>query len=120
MRFESGVPNRQRERSRGETGFAQALAGFLRKMAQHCGECNGVVRIFAEGVVVRNRFGFGVNYEFVGVPATRFTIQRGAPLPENFIEFFEGLCRKLLHRFDAEGSQRTLRHFANAGNFADG
>src|SRR5258708_14406079 len=38
VRFESGVPNRQRERSRGETGFAQALARFLRKMAEHRGQ----------------------------------------------------------------------------------
>src|SRR5229473_6077098 len=30
VRFEAGVPNGQCERSRGETGFAQTLAGFLR------------------------------------------------------------------------------------------
>src|ERR1700730_12993868 len=37
MRFESGVANRQCERSRGEARFAEPLAGFLRKMAEHRG-----------------------------------------------------------------------------------
>src|SRR5713226_4556742 len=35
VRFEPGVANRQCKRSRRETGFAQALASFLREMAQH-------------------------------------------------------------------------------------
>ena len=37
MRFESGVANRQCERSCGEASFAEPLTGFLRKMAEHRG-----------------------------------------------------------------------------------
>src|SRR5467141_2194286 len=45
MRFESGVANRQCERSRGQTCFAEPLAGFLRKMAEHRGQDVHVVGV---------------------------------------------------------------------------
>src|SRR5260370_41257707 len=81
--LESGIANGQRKRSRGQAGFAEALAGFLRKMAEHRGQGLGLTSVFAESVIVRNRFRLGVDHKFVRVAATRLAIERGAPLAEN-------------------------------------
>src|SRR6267378_1126637 len=83
VRIEASVANRESKRARGETRFAQAFAGFLRKVTEHRGEGVVVVGVFAEGVIVGNGFGLGVDYEFVGIAAARFAIKRGAPLAEN-------------------------------------
>jgi len=106
------------ERSRGETGFAQALARFLRKMAEHRGQGVRVVGIFSEGVIVRNRFRLGVDDKFVGIAAARFAIQRRTPLAENLFEFLLRNSGDLFDSFDAEGAKRALRDFADAGNFS--
>src|SRR5437660_3231555 len=74
MRVKAGVANRQCERARGETGFAQALAGFLREMAEHGGKGVHIIGIFAEGVIVRDRFWLGVNDKFVGIAAARLAV----------------------------------------------
>src|SRR5260370_14366605 len=52
VRFETGVTNRQRERSRGETGLAETLTGFLRKMTQHGGQGVSIACVLAKGVIV--------------------------------------------------------------------
>src|SRR5882762_4576471 len=71
---EAGVANREREGARGQTRFAQALAGLLRKVTEHCGERDRVVRVFTESVIVRNGFRLGVDYKFVGIAAARFAV----------------------------------------------
>src|SRR5258708_26193652 len=50
--LESGIANCQRERSRGQAGFAQALACFLRKMAEHGRKGFDVAGVFAAGMIV--------------------------------------------------------------------
>src|SRR5712671_1440063 len=72
VRIEAGVTNREREGARGQASFAQSLAGLLRKMTEHCGERDCVVRVFTESVIVRNGFRLGVDYKFVGIAAARF------------------------------------------------
>src|SRR2546430_16408799 len=101
VRVKAGVANRQRERARGETGFAQAFAGFLRKMAEHGGQSVHVVGVFAKRVIVRNRFWLSVDDKFVGIAAARFAIQRRAPLAENAFQLFLGHGRNLLDSFNA-------------------
>src|SRR5436190_19298971 len=118
VRVESGVANRQRERTRGETGFAQALAGFLRKMTEHGGKGFNVIRVLAESVIVRNGFRFGVDHKFVRIAAARLAVQRRSPLPENTFQFFLRHGRNLFNGFDAEGAKRAFRDFADAGNFS--
>src|SRR5258708_6876420 len=61
--IETSVTNGESESARGQARFAKALTGLLRKMTEHCGECNGVVCIFTESVIVRNGFWLGVDYE---------------------------------------------------------
>src|SRR6266404_6038362 len=74
VRVKAGVTNGESERARGEACFAQTLARLLRKMAQHRGERNCVIRVFAERVIVRNGFRFGVDHEFVGIAAARLAV----------------------------------------------
>src|SRR5260370_38262879 len=83
VRFESGVANRQRKRPRGEAGFAEALAGFLRKMTEHGGENVHVAGILAESVIVRDGFRLCIDYKFVRIAAARLPIKRPAPLAED-------------------------------------
>src|SRR6266852_8622996 len=80
---ETCVTDSQSQRARGQARFTQALASFLRKMAEHSGKRCGVIRIFAKRVIVRNGFGLGIDQKFVGIAAARFAIERVAPLAEN-------------------------------------
>src|SRR5260370_22619958 len=116
--IETGVTDGKGERARREARFTQTLAGFLRKVAQHSGEGGVVVRVFAEGVIVRNGFGLGVDYEFVRIAATRFAIQSGAPLDENFFKFLQRLRRELFHGFDAASAECSFGDFTDTGNLA--
>src|SRR5260370_25676813 len=116
--IETGVTDGKGERARREARFTQTLAGFLRKVAQHSGEGGVVVRVFAEGVIVRNGFGLGVDYEFIRIAATRFAIQRGAPLAENFFKFFQRLRRELFHGFDADSAECSLCDVTDSVNLA--
>src|SRR6266571_71618 len=116
MRLEAGVTDRQSKRARGEARFAKAFASFLRKMAEHRGQRVGIVRVFAEGVVVRNGFRLGIDHKFVGIAAARFAVKRSAPLAENLFELFLRNGGDLLDRLDAE---RALRDFADAGNLSN-
>src|SRR5208337_2065071 len=83
----------------------------------HFGDVGGV---FAEGVIVRDGFGLGINEEFVGVSATGFAVEGSAPLAEDFFEFFLGVGGELFDGFDAEGAEGAFGDLADAGNFADG
>jgi len=114
----TGVANGQRERTRGEAGFAKALARFLRKMAEHGKERGEIVRVFAEGVIVRNGFWFGVDDEFVRIAAARFAVKRRSPPAENLFKFFRGMFGELRDGFDAERAKGAFGDFADAGNFA--
>ena len=88
MRFESGVTDGQRERPRREPCFAQPFAGFLREVAEHRRHFVQIRRVFAERVIVRNGFRLRVNYEFVGIAATRLAVERLAPLAKNLFQSF--------------------------------
>src|SRR5438552_11050453 len=114
----ASVANGQRERARGETGFAQSFAGFLREMAEHGGQSVHVVGVFAKRVIVRDRFWLGVNDKLVGIAAARLAVQRRSPLAENAFQFFLRHGRNLFDGFDAEGAKRAFRNFADAGNFS--
>src|SRR5882762_6579451 len=83
MRFETCVAKGRCEGSCGKAGFAEALAGLLRKMAEHRGQRDGILGVFAKGVVVRDGLRLRIDHEFVGIAASRFAIQRRSPLPEN-------------------------------------
>src|SRR5208282_448692 len=61
MGFEARVANGERESTGGETGFAKAFAGFLREETEQGFQLFNIVRILAEGVIVGDGFGFGVN-----------------------------------------------------------
>src|SRR5712672_974011 len=74
VRIEASVTNGERKSARGQASFAKALAGLLRKVTEHRSERDRVVRVFTERVIVRNGFGLGVDYEFVGVAAARFAV----------------------------------------------
>ena len=89
-------------------------------MAEHSFHFGEVGGVFAEGVIVGDGFGFGVDEEFIGVAAARFAVERGAPLAKDFFEFFLGVGGELFDGFDAEGAEGALRDFADAGNFANG
>ena len=78
-----------------------------------------VAGVFAEGVIVRNGFGFGVNQEFVGIATTCFTVESGAPLTEDFLELFLLVRGELLNGFDAKCAKGALGYFADARNLAD-
>src|SRR6266581_6774701 len=119
MCLEAGVTDRQSKRARGEARFAKAFASFLRKMAEHRGQRVGIVRVFAEGVVVRNGFRLGIDHKFVGIAAARFAVKRSAPLAENLFELFLRNGGDLLDRLDAERAERALRDFADAGNLSN-
>ena len=117
---EPGVADSKGESARGEAGFAKALAGFLGEVAEHGFHFGEVGGVFAEGVIVGDGFGFGVDEEFVGVAAARFAEESGAPLAKDFFEFFLRVGGELFDGFDAEGAKGALRDFADAGNFANG
>src|SRR5882762_1575442 len=95
VRIEASVTNRERKGARGQACFAKALAGLLRKVTEHCGESDRVVRVFSESVIVRNGFWLGIDHEFVGITTARFAVQRGAPLAEDFFKLFQGMGREL-------------------------
>src|SRR5882757_3307972 len=118
VRIEASVTNGERKSARGQASFAKALASLLRKVTEHRGERDRVVRVFSESVIVRNGFWLGIDYEFVGITAARFAVQRGAPLAEDLVEFFQRLTGELFHGFNAERTQRALGDFTDAGNFA--
>ena len=71
-------------------------------------------------MILRNGFGFGIEDEFVGIAAAGFAIEGGAPLAENFLEFFLGERGDLLDGFDSESAQSFFGDFADAGDFSDG
>jgi hypothetical protein len=118
--FKSGVTDRQREGARGQTRFAETLAGFLREMAEHGFHFGDVGGVFAEGVIVGDGFGLGVDQEFVGVAAACFAIKGCSPLAEDFFQLFLRVRGKLVDGFNAEGAEGTFGNFTDAGNFADG
>jgi len=71
-----------------EAGFAEALAGLLRKMAQHCASAFESSVSFAERVIMRNRFRLRVNHEFIGIAAARLAISAPFPIARNRFQFF--------------------------------
>src|SRR5213080_3493472 len=77
VRIKAGVANRQREGARGEAGFAQALRGFLRKMAEHGRESVRIVCVLAKSMIVRDRFWLGIDDKFVRIAAARFAVKIG-------------------------------------------
>src|SRR5579863_1301782 len=87
-------------------------------MAESSAQSDSIISIHAESVVVRNRFRLGVEEKLEGIFATRFAIERIAPLAERFLKFFKRYCGQLSHRGNAACIQRFLRHFADAGNAA--
>src|SRR6266853_1783471 len=109
MRVKAGVANRQCKRARGEAGFAQTLAGFLREMAEHRRKRVHVVRVFAESVIMRDRFWLGVDDKFVGITAARLAIKRRSPLAENAFQFFLRHGRNLFDSFNTKSAQRAFR-----------
>src|SRR6202521_483466 len=119
MRFESGVPDRQRERSRGEARFAESFAGFLRKMAEHRRHRVRIVGVLAKGVVVGDGFRLRVDGEFGGIAAGRLAVEGWAPLAKNIFQLFLRNGGDLLDRFNSQGPQRPLCDFPDAGNFAN-
>src|SRR5712672_1513909 len=74
VRIEASVTDRERESARGQACFAKAFAGLLRKVTEHCGERDRVVRVFTESVIMRNGFRLGVDYELVAIAAARFAV----------------------------------------------
>ncbi len=52
----------------------------------------------------------------VGVLPARLAVERLAPLPENFFQFFSLHPRQLAHRAHAQVGQGFLRHLADAGD----
>ena len=77
-----------------------------------------IVRILTKRVIMRNGFWLGVDDEFVGIAASRFAIERIAPLAKNLFEFFRRYCGKLVHSFDAKRAQRPFGDFADTWNFS--
>src|SRR5262249_12506160 len=77
-----------------------------------------VISVFAESMIVRNGFGFGVEDEFVGVAAARFAIEGRAPLAENVFEFFRWNFRKLRDGFNSKCAEGAFRDFADSGYFS--
>ena len=104
----------------GKACFAEALAGFLGEVAEQCFHSGNVGSVFAEGVIVGDGFGLGVDEEFVGVASAGFAIERGAPLAKDFFEFFLGVGGELPDGFDAKGTQGAFGNLADPRNFADG
>src|SRR5271157_110770 len=120
MSLEACIANGESESVGREASFAEALAGFLGEMTEEGFHLLHVVCVFAEGVIVRDGFGFGVDQEFVGIAAARFAVERGAPLPEYFFQLLLGVGSELFDGFNAEGTESALRDFTDAGDFADG
>src|SRR5215475_13899784 len=106
---EASVANRERESASGEAGFAKALASFLRKMAEQRVKCGEIVGVFTERVIVGDGFGFGVENEFVGVTATRFAIESGAPLAEDSFEFYGRQLSELSDGLNAKSAKSAFR-----------
>src|SRR6266480_441593 len=88
-------------------------------MAEHRGHRVLIVRVFAERVIVRNRFRLGINHEFVGIAAACFAVKRRPPLAKNLLQFFLRKGGDLLDRFNSQHSERALGDFANAGNLSN-
>src|SRR5208337_1710855 len=118
--FEARVANGKRECAGREASFAQAFTGFLREVTEQGFQLLHVVRVFPEGVIVRDGFRFGVYQEFIGVAAARFAIERGAPLAEDFFQLFLRVRSELLDGFYAKGTLFAVATITDAGNFADG
>src|ERR1700693_1801606 len=87
-------------------------------MAQHRGQSRRIKGVFVERVILRNGFGFRIDYKLIRIAATRFAVQRRAPLPENFLKFFLWLRGNLLHRFDSQCAQGSFGNFPDAWNFS--
>lgn len=118
--IEAGIADGEGQGAGGKAGFAKTLAGLLGKVAQEGFHPGDIRRVFAEGMVVGDGFGFGVNQEFVGVPSASFAIESDAPLAEDFLEFFLRMGGELLDGFDAECAESAFGDFTDTGNFADG
>src|ERR1035438_10281128 len=89
-------------------------------MAQHGGEGRGVVGVFAEGVILGNRFRFGVRHKFVRIAASRLAIECSTPLPEYLLEFFLRHVGKLADGLKAQSAKCPLGHFSDAWNSPHG
>src|ERR1700730_620061 len=87
-------------------------------MAQHRGQSRRIISVLIERVILRNGFGFRINYKLVRIATTCLAIQRRAPLPENLLKFFLRLRRNLLHRFNSQRTQSSFGDFADAWNFS--
>ena len=88
-------------------------------MTEHRGHRVRIVRVFAESVILRDRFRLRVDDKFIGIAAARFAIQRRSPLAKNLFQLFLWNGGDLLDGFDAEGTERALRDFADAWNFSN-
>jgi len=117
---ETGVADGEGEGAGGEAGFAEAFAGLLGKVAEQRFHGGDVGRVFAEGVVVGDGLGLGVDEEFVGVTPAGLAIKRCAPLPEDLFKFFLRVGGELFYDFDAKRAEGAFGDFADAGDFADG
>src|ERR1700724_1395155 len=87
-------------------------------MAQHRGQSRRIISVLIERVILRNGFGFRINYKLVRIATTCLAIQRRAPLAENFLKFFLWLRRNLFHRFDSQRAQGSLCDFSDPRNFS--
>src|ERR1700682_84108 len=87
-------------------------------MAQYRGQSRRIIRVFVERVILRNGFGFRIDYKLGRGATTRFSIQRRPPLPENLLKFFLRLRRNLLHRFNSQRTQSSFGDFSDAWNFS--
>ena len=119
MRVEASVANGEGEGASGEASFAEALAGFLREMAEERFHLRDIEGVFAESVILGNGFGLGVDQEFVGIAAAGFAIESGAPLAKDFFEAFLGIGGELLDGLNTECVEGAFGDFADAGNFSD-
>src|SRR5271170_1178337 len=75
--------------------------------------------VFAEGVIVRDGLGFGVDEKFVGVASAGFAIEGGTPLAKDFLQFFLLMGGELFNGFDSQGAQGTFGDFPYAWNLAN-
>lgn len=86
---EIGVAQRDAYGARSQASIAQSFRRFLREVAESRFKQRAIVRIDAKSLVMRNRFGFGVDEKFVGVDAVRFAEQRGAPAAKRIFQAIE-------------------------------
>ena len=118
--MESGVADCESECARGKPGFAQAFAGFLRKVTEHRFHFRNVAGVFPERVIVGDGLGLCVDKKFVGIASARLAEERRAPLAKDGFQFFLRVRGEMLDGLDGEGAQGAFCNFANARNFADG